>query len=304
MAPTPIENFTKNYMEALEELALSSDQEIKEAYKTAAKALALLYLSLPSSKAQSFRLTKASDVIFKELRENLSAIFEKRIQQAMALSKTKNTLIFNRKIKIDPILEYLNRKISDKTLKQRLLKYSDMFKMEIEGRLAIGISNKETQSAFIRSLNKFIDDPYSNLIVAKKTDWAARRIAVKYNTQKGVYKSSFANMKRLIRGEAYEAFRKVDHIIWKSAPEVTGVLVYLNPAHPQYDSCDELVGLYPKGFFFSGFHPSCICLAKPIIKGTNITSVPKGAKDYMNQDGPKKWWGELPFITENKKYWK
>lgn len=300
---TPQELLTQQFMEYMESEAKVADKEIQDKFMEVVKTLVSLYL-LSSIGGKGFKLPKAADIIFTQFRADLRIVADKYTENAMKFSKLKNTQMFNKVLETPQLRGWLDRKIQDVTLNQRILKYTNNFKYEIEARIAIGIANKESEASLIRSVKLFLDHPYDNMIVGTKADWTARRLAVKYNTGKGIYKSSFANAKRLVRSEMFEAYRRADHLIWRDESSVQGVLVYLNPAHPALDSCDYLVGLYPKDYFFCGFHPACICLARPYVKGSLVKNIPSSAKEYMAQDKTKKWYSKLPFITENKKYWK
>jgi hypothetical protein len=57
------------------------------------------------------------------------------------------------------------------------------------------------------------------------------------------------------------AFRTADYLQNSRLPFVTGVTVELSASHPENDICDELAGVYPRGFQFTGWHPMCICFA-------------------------------------------
>lgn len=300
---TPSEFFTKQFMEALEAEAKLSEKEIQNRFADAFKVLVALYLTGNKAAGYNFRLPKSANIIFEELRKDLRAIFEKRTANASTLSKVKNTKILNRVLEDPKLGNWLDRKIQERTLNQRILKATNAFKMEVDARIAIGIVNGESEAAMIRTVEKFLLDPYSFLTVDKKVDYAARRLAVKYSPKTGTYKSAYANAKRLVRSEVFEAYRRADYLIWKSLKEVVGIRVYLNPAHPMVDSCDYLVGDYPKDFFFSGFHPACICLSRPYTNRDIVTEIPESAKEYMSQEKTQKWYGKLPFVNNNSKYW-
>ncbi len=61
---------------------------------------------------------------------------------------------------------------------------------------------------------------------------------------------------------------------WKGMPPVKGIRIDLSNNHtvlnakgqrvPFFDMCDELQGVYPKDFKFTGWHPFCRCFAVPI----------------------------------------
>jgi len=297
------QGLTQQFMDYMNDEAKVADKEVEKRFMELAKVLAALYLLAPSATGYNFRFPKSTDVIFAQFRLDIRAIVDKFTLNGMKFSKEKNTRIFNRVLKTPKLRGWLDRKIQDVTLNQRILKYSNNFKYELEARIAIGIANGETEASLINSVKVYLDRPFDNLLVDKRASWAARRLAVKFNTGKGIYKSSFANEKRLVRTEMFAAYRRADHLIWRDEKSVVGVRVYLNPAHPVLDSCDYLVGMYPKDYFFTGFHPACICLSMPVTRGDMVKDIPQSAKEYMGQDKTQRWYNELPFITENKKYW-
>lgn len=87
---------------------------------------------------------------------------------------------------------------------------------------------------------------------------------------RGVYRSSRKNALRLTATEINMAYRYADYVRWNSEAFVTGFRIQLSGNHtcngkPFYDMCDDLVGVYPKTFKWSGWHPKCRCIATPIL---------------------------------------
>lgn len=80
----------------------------------------------------------------------------------------------------------------------------------------------------------------------------------------GVYRSARMNSYRLMRTEINMSYHKANSSRWAIEPFVYGIRIWLSPQHPEYDICDELQGDYPKDFIFSGWHPNCLCAAKPL----------------------------------------
>ena len=79
---------------------------------------------------------------------------------------------------------------------------------------------------------------------------------------RGVYRSSRKNALRLTATEINMAYRYADYVRWNSEPFVIGFRIQLSGNHtcngkPFYDMCDDLVGVYPKTFKWSGWHPRC-----------------------------------------------
>lgn len=87
---------------------------------------------------------------------------------------------------------------------------------------------------------------------------------------RGVYRSSRKNALRLAATEINMAYRYADHVRWNNEPFVIGFRIRLSENHtlngkPFHDMCDELVGVYPKTFKWSGWHPRCRCIATSIL---------------------------------------
>lgn len=301
---TPAELFTKEFMELMEAEANRADKDIESALMEAAKVLIALYIGRTSINGLNFQLTKGSKPVLEALRKNLRSISEKYYNNAIQYSKAKNTKILNAVIPTPELKGWLDRKIQNRTLNNRIDQITRAFSMEIEARIAMGLIKGEKEAAIIQSVQRYLERPYDNLTVGVRADYKARRLAVKYNSGTGTYKSSYANAKRLVRSEMFEAYRRADYLIWKSSDRVMGVLVYENPLHPEPDTCDDLWGAYPKGYFFTGFHPACICLSRPYLRGENITKMPDNFGAFLDKLKPESSIWKLPFITENKKYWK
>lgn len=300
---TPTELVTQQYMGFVQQEADEFTEENKKAMLESAAIILALYLGRSKNSGYDFLFTKAVDPIFESLKKLLFDNFEKYSNNGIRLSQLKNNQILNKIIKTPIVDNWLTRKVGDFTLKQRIARYTQMFRMELESRVAMAITNGEKQDFVIRSISRYLENPYDFIDPAERYKWASNRLARKYNPGSGRYKSAYKNFKRLAYSEIIEVYRRADHVIWKADKSIKGVLVYENPRHPKYDMCDELWGLYSKYYIFTGFHPECICLAIPITNGKSINGIPQSAKDYMNQEKPRKWWGKLPFITENLKYW-
>jgi hypothetical protein len=92
------------------------------------------------------------------------------------------------------------------------------------------------------------------------------KAAKAYHPGRGVYRSSYRNALRLSATENNIAYRTADHTRWQQLPFVVGIEIKLSNNHtlngqPFHDICDELIGIYPKGFKFTGWHPFCRCIA-------------------------------------------
>ncbi len=161
-------------------------------------------------------------------------------------------------------------------LSDRVWKYTDMFKEEIEMGLDIGIRDGVPAAEMARDLKKYLQHPdmlfrrvrdaHGNLVLSQR--------AKTYHPGQGVYRSSYMNARRLAATETNIAYRTADHLRWKDMDFVVGIEVKLSNNHNckgipvgQFaDICDDLAGEYPKEFKFTGWHPHCRCHAEPILK--------------------------------------
>ena len=91
----------------------------------------------------------------------------------------------------------------------------------------------------------------------------------KYHPGRGVYRSSYRNAQRLARTETNIAYRTADYERWQQMPFVIGIEIKLSNNHPEPDICDDLKGIYPKTFKWSGWHPNCRCYQEPVLASPN-----------------------------------
>jgi hypothetical protein len=86
-----------------------------------------------------------------------------------------------------------------------------------------------------------------------------------YNPGQGVYRSSYRNAQRLARTETNMAYRSADYERWQQLDFVVGIEIRLSNNHPVTDICDDLKGVYPKTFKWTGWHPQCRCFQVPVM---------------------------------------
>jgi hypothetical protein len=160
------------------------------------------------------------------------------------------------------------RKTAGLNLSDRIWKYTDQFKEEIEMGLDLGLRDGRSAAEMARDLRQYLQEP--DRLFRRVRDEHGQlhlsRQAAAYNPGAGVYRSSRKNALRLARTEVNIAYRTADHDRWQGLDFVVGVEVMLSNNHPIIDICDELAGKYPKTFKFTGWHPACRCFAVPILK--------------------------------------
>lgn len=163
---------------------------------------------------------------------------------------------------------FLQRKEAGMDLSERVWKYTQQFKSEIESALDHGISQGMSAAAMTRDVRHCLQHPdmLFRRVRDKYGNLQLSRAAAAYHPGRGVYRSSYKNALRLTRTENNIAYRTADHLRWQQLDFVVGIQVRTSGNHPLEDICDELAGRYPKTFKFTGWHPQCRCNAVPILK--------------------------------------
>lgn len=176
------------------------------------------------------------------------------------------------------------RKEKGLNLSDRVWRYTNQFKEEIELGIDIGLRDglsADEMSQKLRQYLKYPDklfrrvrDEHGNLVLSKD--------AKAFHPGRGVYRSSYKNARRLAATETNIAYRTSDHLRWQQFDFVVGQRVVLSNNHtlngqPFEDICDQLSaplgsqatsgrGCYPKDFKFTGWHPLCRCHVEAILK--------------------------------------
>lgn len=164
-------------------------------------------------------------------------------------------------------------------LSDRVWKYTDQFKDEIEMGLDVGIRNGVAADKMTKELKQYLRHP--NKLFRRVRDERGQlqlsKAAKDFHPGRGVYRSSYMNARRLAGTETNIAYRTSDYTRWQQMDFVVGIEVQLSPnnhtckgsdgkPHEFHDICDELAGKYPKDFKFTGWHPNCRCHAVSILK--------------------------------------
>lgn len=179
---------------------------------------------------------------------------------------------------------FKTRRENGLNLSDRVWRYSDQFKSEIEMGIDIGLGDGLSADELSRRLRSYLREPnklfrrvrdkYGNLQLSKA--------AKAYHPGRGVYRSSYKNARRLAATETNIAYRTSDYERYQQLDFVVGIRIELSNNHtlngvPFYDICDELSaplgsnatkgkGCYPKDFKFTGWHPLCRCTTFSILK--------------------------------------
>ncbi|TDQ12171.1 hypothetical protein [Pedobacter metabolipauper] len=237
------------------------------------------------------------------------------------------------KILLDPqsaaLEEFINRKINGLGISDRVWKYTNQFKNEIENNLYAGLSEGKSAAAMARDHVQYLENPDKLFrrvkYINSKGDTVLRlsKAAQEYKPGKGVYRSSYKNAMRLTRDTINDSYRQADMVKYQSLAFVLGYVVNLSAMHPVTDICDALKGIYPKTFVWRKWHNQCICNCTPklpsmkeyreyeraILNGTDsefvftgqVNDMPKNLNTYVeeNKGFMDNWKRKPDWVTEN-----
>lgn len=231
------------------------------------------------------------DRLLKQMRSSVQTIVVNGIDKGWQLANGKNDALIeqyfgNNVVHLPPGQRKLyyaaneaareafkTRRDNGLNLSDRVWKYSDQFKEEIEMGIDIGLGDGLDADELSRRLRSYLREPnklfrrvrdkYGNLNLSKS--------AAAYHPGRGVYRSSYKNARRLAATETNMAYRSADYERLQQLDFVVGIEVRLSNNHTLNgrsfrDICDELAGKYPKGFKFTGWHPHCRCHVVTILK--------------------------------------
>lgn len=273
-------------------------REIEAIYRSAEREAAAIGASLgnvnpgrPFSFADYPRTKARIDELMARMQNDVQVVILNGIDAEWTLSNNKNSELARRVFgsamgRMTPEQErqyftsnepareaFKARKTAGLNLSDRVWRYTDQFKEEIEMGLDLGLRDGLSAAEIARDLRKYLQQPdklfrrvrdeHGNLHLSSK--------AAAYHPGAGVYRSSQKNAVRLALTEVNMAYRTADYERWKSLDFVVGIRIMLSNNHtlngrPFVDICDDLKGDYPKTFKFTGWHPACRCFAVPILK--------------------------------------
>lgn len=233
---------------------------------------------------------------------------------------------------LDALQTFQQRKVGGMNLSERVWKYTEQYKDQIEVGLDVGLGEGRSAQQLSRDLRQNLQDPNRlfRRVRDKRGNFQLSKAAKAFHPGAGVYRSSYKNAMRLTRSEINMAYREADHLRWQQLDFVVGFEVRRSNHEPQFKCklCDRLVGRYPKWFKFKGWHPQCMCYAtailmdeedfdnqelsdlKSALKGTEykklsaknkVTDLPDGFKAWVEENVPKQaGWATTPyFIKDN-----
>ena len=171
---------------------------------------------------------------------------------------------------------YFNEKRGGLTISDRVWNISDTARNEIESIIQNGILEGKNPDQIAKSVQPYLREPHKlfRRVRNKETgELELSQAAKKYKPGRGVYRSAYKNAMRLARTEVTAAYRRAEWETYQNNPLITGFRIELSNNHttlvkgvpvPFHDICDDMVGVYPKTFLWTGWHPQCRCRMIPV----------------------------------------
>ena len=269
------------------------ERQIDAIYRTAAKEAAALGVSIKDfnpDRLFSFsdypNTKKKIEKLLNDLQTGVTAVIVNGIRSEWTLANNKNDelarQVFGDSVgKLTKEQErryfstngaardaFIKRKTDGLGLSDRVWKYTNQFKEEIELGLDLGIRSGRSADELSRDLRSYLQHPDKlfRRVRNKHGQLVLSQRARAYHPGRGVYRSSYKNARRLAATETNIAYRTADYERWQQLDFVVGIEIKLSNNHPEPDICDELKGRYPKDFKFTGWHPHCRCHVETVLK--------------------------------------
>lgn len=269
------------------------ERQIDAIYRTAAKEAAALGVSIKDfnpDRLFSFsdypNTRKKIEKLLNDLQSGVTAVIVNGIRSEWTLANNKNDELA-RQVFGESIGEltkeqerryfstngaardaFIKRKTDGLGLSDRVWKYTNQFKEEIELGLDLGIRSGRSADELSRDLRSYLQHPDKlfRRVRNKHGQLVLSQRARAYHPGRGVYRSSYKNARRLAATETNIAYRTADYERWQQLDFVVGIEIKLSNNHPEPDICDDLKGRYPKDFKFTGWHPHCRCHVETVLK--------------------------------------
>lgn len=292
--PKPTD-YDKTHLRNMAAIGTRIDRIFKKAAEEAAKIGVSIKTTLPEDRIFSFddypETKKQIERLMTALQESMETTIVSGVRSAWTLSNNKNNALVSRifgdnvgslskeqykryfSTNGDALEAFLQRKAQGLYLSDRVWRYTNAFKNEIELGLDLGIRTGESAAAMTRSLRQYLQHPDKlfRRVRDKHGNLKLSKAAQAFHPGRGVYRSSYKNARRLAATETNIAYRTSDHLRWQQMEFVVGIEIKLSNNHtlngmPLTDICDALAGKYPKDFKFTGWHPLCRCHVVTVLK--------------------------------------
>ena len=275
---------------------LSFKAKYKTLFDTVAKDISVLASDPTAKFTRDFNsFSKSIDqkiaVIMTGFHDKAQALTEEEIRASWAISNEKNNTIVGDYMKgitelkgaqkaafflsnTSALEAFISRDHGTGTLSDAVWKVTDQLRGEMEIHLGMGIANGDSAQVISRRIRQYLENPEALFKRVRNADGklVASKAMIAYRKDnkvgQGVYTSAYKNAMRVSRSETNMAYLLADHIRWMQLDMVIGVKISLSAQHPDYkfvEICEACEGTYPKEFVWTGWHPSCLCHAVPVM---------------------------------------
>lgn len=350
--PKPTD-YDKTHLRNMAAIGTRIDRIFKKAAEEAAKIGVSIKKTLPEDRIFSFddypETRKQIERLMTALQESMETTIVNGVRSAWTLSNNKNNALVSRIFgeRVGDLSKeqyrryfstngaaldaFLGRKEQGLNLSDRVWRYTNAFKHEIELGLDLGIRSGESAASMTRSLRQYLQypDKLFRRVRDKHGNLRLSKAAQAFHPGRGVYRSSYKNARRLACTETNMAYRTSDHLRWQQMDFVVGIEIKLSNNHtlngvPLTDICDTLKGRYPKDFKFVGWHPHCRCHVVTVLKTeeemqqdtqrilagekpkkgsvNDVRDVPAAFKDWVEEHADRiEMGGKLPYFLQDNK---
>jgi hypothetical protein len=177
---------------------------------------------------------------------------------------------------------YANASRGGMNISTRVWNLTETAKKELEVMIQNGVLEGKSPLEISREIRGYLNKPNTlfRRVKNKETgELELSKAAKDYHPGRGVYRSAYKNARRLAVTEMNAAYRRAEWESYQSNPLVTGYEIRLSNNHtttnskgqrvPLKDICDDMAGVYPKTFLWTGWHPQCRCEMIPILVSEN-----------------------------------
>ena len=284
------------------------------------------------------KITKEIDGIITNFHNDALKLTEDQIRKSWDFSNQKNDEIVNGYLKtitglksaetiayflpnVKALEAFIGRSKNSETLSDAVWKISNQLRQEVEIHLGMGITNGDSAQVISRRIRQYLNNPDAlfKRVRDAKGNLVASKKMIENKPGQGVYNSSYKNALRVARTETNRSYLASDLLRWSQMDMVIGMEIRLSDSHPDYakpEICEELAGIYPKDYVFLGNHPSCLCMAIPILaskedflhhmdtgeplKSKQIKEYPSNFKDFWSTNYEKySGYKQKPYIMED-----
>lgn len=189
---------------------------------------------------------------------------------------------------------FVTRKINGLDLSDRVWKYTNQFKQEIELALEYAIGNGVPAHVTAKHMQQYLTEPNKlyRRIRQENGELRLSKAAKAYHPGSGVHRSSYKNALRLVANETNFSYERSNELKREQADHIVGIRIQVSNRHsPIMDKngvqCALLQGFYPKDFKWTyKWHVNCQCISYTVLK--TETEVDEDIRRIFEGKEPKK----------------